>query len=52
MGWGDGLAWADASTRTTAKPVKPQPELAFFSQHQTTANERTKTMTDLAKPIS
>ena len=30
MGWGDGLAYADASTRTTAKPVKAQPELALF----------------------
>ena len=30
MGWGDGLAYADASTRTTARPVKAQPELALF----------------------
>jgi len=30
MGWGDGLAYADASTRITARPVKAQPELALF----------------------
>ena len=30
LGWGDGLAYADASTRTTAKPVKAQPELALL----------------------